>query len=223
MTALEIILLILGIAAFGLSFILPAGGEKTDAGTRELVEKEAKDAIAREVDGAKEKIDEMVEDTVNYAVEKTERSLEKVSNQKIMAVNEYSETVLEDINKNHKEVLFLYDMLNDKEKNIQSAVSKAEKTVKDIQVQTDTADEEKPEEEFTELKPKKISEAPKAAKPERVAEPDISFTKEEGSEGNHNERILEMHKQGKSNVAIAKELGLGVGEVKLVIDLFEGV
>lgn len=223
MTALEIILLILGIAAFGLSFILPAGGEKTDAGTRELVEKEAKDAIAREVDGAKEKIDEMVEDTVNYAVEKTERSLEKVSNQKIMAVNEYSETVLEDINKNHKEVLFLYDMLNDKEKNIQSAVSKAEKTVKDIQVQTDTADEEKPEEEFTGLKPKKISEAPKTAKPERVAEPDISFTKEEGSEGNHNERILEMHKQGKSNVAIAKELGLGVGEVKLVIDLFEGV
>lgn len=223
MTALEIILLILGIAAFGLSFILPAGGEKTDAGTRELVEKEAKDAIAREVDGAREKIDEMVEDSVNYAVEKTERSLEKVSNQKIMAVNEYSETVLEDINKNHKEVLFLYDMLNDKEKNIQSAVSKAEKTVKDIQVQTDTADEEKPEEEFTELKPKKISEVPKAAKSERVAEPDISFTKEEGSEGNHNERILEMHKQGKSNVAIAKELGLGVGEVKLVIDLFEGV
>ncbi len=223
MTALEIILLILGIAAFGLSFILPAGGEKTDAGTRELVEKEAKDAIAREVDGAKEKIDEMVEDTVNYAVEKTERSLEKVSNQKIMAVNEYSETVLEDINKNHKEVLFLYDMLNDKEKNIQSAVSKAEKTVKDIQVQADATDEEKPVEEFTERKPKKISEASGAANSERVEEPDISFTKEEGSEGNHNERILEMHKQGKSNVAIAKELGLGVGEVKLVIDLFEGV
>lgn len=106
MTALEIILLILGIAAFGLSFILPAGGEKTDAGTRELVEKEAKDAIAREVDGAKEKIDEMVEDTVNYAVEKTERSLEKVSNQKIMAVNEYSETVLEDINKTTKRSCF---------------------------------------------------------------------------------------------------------------------
>ena len=40
---------------------------------------------------------------------------------------------------------------------------------------------------------------------------------------NSNERILELHKAGKSNMAIAKELGLGIGEVKLVIDLFEGM
>lgn len=40
---------------------------------------------------------------------------------------------------------------------------------------------------------------------------------------NNNERILELHKMGKSNMAVAKELGLGVGEVKLVIDLFEGL
>ncbi len=49
---------------------------------------------------------------------------------------------------------------------------------------------------------------------------DISFMQDGG---NNNERILELHKQGKSNVSIAKELGLGVGEVKLVIDLFEGM
>ncbi len=29
-----------------------------------------------------------------------------------------------------------------------------------------------------------------------------------------------MNKEGKSNLEIAKELGLGVGEVKLVVDLF---
>ncbi|MBP5746342.1 MAG: hypothetical protein J6W58_08610 [Lachnospiraceae bacterium] len=40
---------------------------------------------------------------------------------------------------------------------------------------------------------------------------------------NSNDRILELHKAGKSNMAIAKELGLGIGEVKLVIDLFEGI
>ena len=34
---------------------------------------------------------------------------------------------------------------------------------------------------------------------------------------------MELHKAGKSNMAIAKELGLGLGEVKLVIDLFEGM
>ena len=42
------------------------------------------------------------------------------------------------------------------------------------------------------------------------------------SEKNNNDRILQLHKAGKSNMAIARELGLGIGEVKLVIDLFEG-
>ena len=39
---------------------------------------------------------------------------------------------------------------------------------------------------------------------------------------NNNDKILRLHKEGKSSVAIAKELGLGVGEVKLVINLFKG-
>ena len=34
-----------------------------------------------------------------------------------------------------------------------------------------------------------------------------------------NKQIIEMHKAGKSNMVIARELGLGIGEVKLVIDL----
>ncbi len=38
---------------------------------------------------------------------------------------------------------------------------------------------------------------------------------------NNNEKILRLHKLGKSETAIAKDLGLGVGEVKLVIDLFK--
>ena len=38
--------------------------------------------------------------------------------------------------------------------------------------------------------------------------------------GNRNEAVLKLHAEGKSNVAIAKELGLGVGEVKLIIDLY---
>lgn len=40
---------------------------------------------------------------------------------------------------------------------------------------------------------------------------------------NSNGRILELHRAGKSNMAIARELGLGIGEVKLVIDLYEGL
>ena len=54
-----------------------------------------------------------------------------------------------------------------------------------------------------------------------VSTVDIQFAKDNGR--NSNERILDLHKAGKSNMAIAKELGLGLGEVKLVIDLLEGV
>ena len=39
---------------------------------------------------------------------------------------------------------------------------------------------------------------------------------------NNNDKILRMYKEGMSSVDIAKELGLGVGEVKLVINLFKG-
>ncbi len=52
---------------------------------------------------------------------------------------------------------------------------------------------------------------------------DIRFAQGKDNGRNSNERILELHKAGKSNMAIAKELGLGLGEVKLVIDLFEGM
>ena len=59
----------------------------------------------------------------------------------------------------------------------------------------------------------------------RVVEPIMSVITEDvvvtDDSTNNNELILKLHKQGKSNVAIAKELGLGVGEVNLVIDLFE--
>ena len=50
----------------------------------------------------------------------------------------------------------------------------------------------------------------------------INFTQETDVQGrNYNDRVLELYKSGKSNVAIARELNLGVGEVKLVIDLYK--
>ena len=39
---------------------------------------------------------------------------------------------------------------------------------------------------------------------------------------NTNEIILEMKQNGMSIMEIARELGLGVGEVKLVVDLYQG-
>ncbi len=244
MGTLEIVLLLVGGVIFVLSFIIPSKMEGMSKETRELVEDEVKNIVNKEMDGMKGKIEDIVDETVTYAMEKTERSLERVSNEKIMAVNEYSDTVLEDINKNHKEVMFLYDMLNDKHQNIKNTVSEVEKTVKEVEQTAKTGkkkeivpkpvDEsvEEKEDDFVVLMPGKAETTTKAikrktpaktAKPADAPELDISFMKEGRKNGNNNERILELHNSGKSNVAIAKELGLGVGEVKLVIDLFEGM
>ncbi len=75
---------------------------------------------------------------------------------------------------------------------------------------------EMPSQEVTEvMSDKEIVEA------STVNNVEIMFATE-GNEENSNDRILELHKAGKSNMAIARELGLGIGEVKLVIDLFKG-
>uniref|UniRef100_UPI004055B7B6 DUF6115 domain-containing protein n=1 Tax=Acetatifactor sp. TaxID=1872090 RepID=UPI004055B7B6 len=50
---------------------------------------------------------------------------------------------------------------------------------------------------------------------------DEPAVEQEETDCNRNEKILKLYRQGKTQVAIAQELGLGVGEVKLVIDLYQ--
>ena len=44
----------------------------------------------------------------------------------------------------------------------------------------------------------------------------------EDEDANHNGKILALCKQGMSDVEIARTLGLGLGEVRLVIGLYKG-
>ncbi|MBQ9123290.1 MAG: helix-turn-helix domain-containing protein [Lachnospiraceae bacterium] len=264
MGAMEIVLLLIGGIIFVLSFVIPAKKEEMSKEAKKAAIDEIKTMIEDEMSDAKGRIEDIVDETVTYSIEKTERALERVSNEKIMAVNEYSDTVLEEIGKSHKEVLFLYDMLNDKQQNLQETVTAATQTAKAVEQTVLAAQYKQPEEpEFDVLKvpvvkvissvaeeesnqqdPSYISDVEaiveevrqeEKAKPAKkkeikgekknpVKSPDISFMPSSSKAGkNNNERILELHAKGKSNVAIAKELGLGIGEVKLVIDLFEGM
>lgn len=293
MSITEIILLILGMLIFIVSFLIPAGGKKEKKETDGIKEEQLKELIHKEVEEAKTKIGDIVEETITYSMEKTERAMDRLTNEKMMAVNEYSDTVLEQINKNHKEAVFLYDMLNDKHENLKQTVSEAAKTgaevkqtVKDAEItakeakkkaieareqaieameatesiqtaseaMTESMEEAVKEEEtdFTPIHAKKVEivkeeaegkkpeEKPKkrtvkkpaektqgasgtanAATEKKASNAELSMTAAAGK-GNK-ERILELHEAGKSNMAIAKELGLGIGEVKLVIDLFQGI
>ena len=390
MSATEIILIVIGVAIFLLGYLMPARKKDIDEEVQLISEDEVRKLVTAEVEHVKDRITDIVDETVSYSIEKAERAMERVTNEKIMAVNEYSDTVLEEINKNHKEVVFLYDMLNDKHDNLMSSINAAtiasdgiKQTARDaeltaseaadkidavlqaadeaadtIQNAQETAIQAKkvaqealriiiniskkrlvdesepveetvvrqeepvvtessdmvwepwpeennevpaiiggtepfeepeelsePEEEVVEIMPEEEAEesvdftpiaprrveiihqpdgdyvageeeelstsaafasmgffAPKTEEYEEIgkknrlrrnsrkdrlqenaATMDIQFTQGKDNGRNSNERILELHKAGKSNMAIAKELGLGLGEVKLVIDLFEGM
>lgn len=232
MGILEIVLLIAGVIIFTGSFFLPLGGEKNTGIDQKAAKEEIHGLVEEEMNNVRSKMQDKMEETSEDAIEKAERALERLTNEKIMAVNEYSDTVLQEIHKNHEEAMFLYDMLNSKHANIKDTVSKMDKAVKAAENKTlenKTAENKAAAEKtatdktagtVAEEKTADASQTETLMQPENS--PEIGFMGETVQEGqNNNEKILEMHKQGKSTVAIAKELGLGVGEVKLVIDLYK--
>lgn len=225
MTGIEIILLILGIIIFAVSFLIPEPRQKIDTKALEDGAERVKEIVDEQMKEAKEKLQTSVDETLSYALEKTERSLERISNEKITAVSEFSDTVLEDIHKSHQEVIFLYDMLHDKQKNLLETAKEIEKTSAIARETRDELESTVQEAVSAEVQEAVVSGKAAAADPADVSgeDPDtaVQKTTETGEETNNNEKILEMHRQGRSNVAIAKELGLGVGEVNLVIGLFE--
>ena len=232
MGILEIVLLIAGVIIFTGSFFLPLGGEKNTGIDQKAAKEEVHGLVEEEMNNVRSKMQDKMEETSEDAIEKAERALERLTNEKIMAVNEYSDTVLQEIHKNHEEAMFLYDMLNSKHANIKDTVSKMDKAVKAAENKTlenktaenkaaaDKTAADKTAGTVAEEKTADASQTESLIQPENS--PEIGFMGETVQEGqNNNEKILEMHKQGKSTVAIAKELGLGVGEVKLVIDLYK--
>lgn len=232
MGILEIVLLIAGVIIFTGSFFLSLGGEKNTGIDQKAAKEEIHGLVEEEMNNVRSKMQDKMEETSEDAIEKAERALERLTNEKIMAVNEYSDTVLQEIHKNHEEAMFLYDMLNSKHANIKDTVSKMDKAVKAAENKTL---ENKTAENKTAAEKTATDKTAGTVAEEKTADafqtetliqpensPEIGFMGETVQEGqNNNEKILEMHKQGKSTVAIAKELGLGVGEVKLVIDLYK--
>jgi len=245
MEPMEIILLIVGVVIFVLSFFIPDKGDKNAGVSKEVTVEEIKKMVEKEMGAIRGQVDDVVEEAITYSMEKTERSLERLSNEKIMAVSEYSDTVLAEIHKNHEEAMFLYDMLNSKHINLKDTVSEVNRTVKEAEdavsdikkvmpepkqesVQDSTVKQERRKPETREQESKKSEvKMPKKEKLPDEGETalDVSMPfeplKVEMPGQNNNEKILELYRQGKSTVAIAKELGLGVGEVKLVIGLYK--
>lgn len=228
MEMMEIILLIAGGVIFVLSFFIP-DRKGASEGLGRSAEEEVRELVRREVESLRGHVDEVVEESISDAMEKAERTLERLCNEKIMAVNEYSDTVLNEIHKNHEETVFLYDMLNNKHTSLKNTVAEvngsvkeAEEMVRSLQQTAEAAVQGGVKSEETiaweQLEPvfPEPEEKEKMVAANQVSE---EWPGEHGQD-NNNEKILRLYKKGKSAVMIAKELGLGIGEVRLVIDLF---
>lgn len=261
---LEVTLLIIGAIILAASFIFSSKSDGPEV-KAELSEKQREDIRNQVINVFDEQADSLKE--------KTSADMDRLAVQKMNEMTEYSETILGEINRNHNEVMFLYDMLNEKKKEINSTVRDLNSVKKEIventrerkaEAGTDGKDEKS---EIAGKSQEKVSVTPKTKK-EKVldqldavadtvaddVEADIipeprkkrrtsnaknaaerarnTVRKETVREsnmdaaafgnGNNNEKILELSRQGKSNVEIAKTLGIGTGEVKLVVDLFKG-
>ena len=298
MNTLEVVLVLIGVGAYAASFVLPE--RKQGKKQPEISQEEIKKLIRDQIPAAKEEIEAEVKEQAEETVEQIERELEKLSNEKIMAVNEYSDSVLEEIQKNHTEVMFLYDMLNEKEQDVKDALKtiyqaktesqtffektvsivdkvdqefdridqelkefqeRASDIIEGVQAQIDEvmkeplvipepvvvqapkeeediekmflSDTDQEKEEFDKglidtlhtIIPEFISE-----KEEEDNEPGVFVEREpkrqhfnflKSSEGNKSEQVMELYKEGLSEVEIAQKLSIGRGEVRLIIGLMK--
>jgi len=248
MSALEIVLMICGIICVIVSYVM--GNGRNDYSENQIVSAEL---TIKQKENIQEQINTVVEKELEALGERTEVTLEKISNTKILEMNEYADTVLSEINRNHNETVFLYDMLNEKAKEVKSTVKDVNVTKKEVarmQAEVSVTEENTQDNEYdidknnaataVEMltrnmdvkhvdnallinnKSNIIVKTTKNKKQvsrqisENVIEMNIQF--EKGA--NNNDKVLKLYKDGKSNKDIAKELSLGVGEVKLVIDLY---
>lgn len=290
MSGIEIALLIAGLIVFAASFVFSSASDKKEAEKVYVV------LSNKQKEDIRNQILSVFDEQMAELKEQSEIELDKLSAQKMNEMNEYSDTILGEINRNHNEVMFLYDMLNEKKKEINNVVrdlnvvkkallAENAKAAQNAQAAPESADlpaaqnaapekkkaaasapekkkaaaptqgakktsagkqadasgkaSDKPKEKLiddtdpeTETepqgKPKPRRKTGKTAA-ERTRNTIMKETEREESKsvevlgsGNNNEKILELSRQGKSNVEIAKALGLGIGEVKLVVDLFKG-
>lgn len=317
MTTLEITLILVGIVFLIGSFMVKDKLSKNDLDKiADMSAEELKVITEKEIKNAELAIDGMLDEHIASKTDETKRNLEKETNSKIMAINEYSDTVLDSINKSHNEIMFLYSMLNDKHEeltrlsgNIEKITAQAKKTFEPVEaskinnLSNKTVLNAKPvvnaapvsnRQAVTEsrgiassdivtgtkntasVKNQNVSAqnmmsqhaaaqnimsqntvvrntaVPNTVVPNMAAQNavvqnvavsnmtaqnmtasntamqsrNLSDTDVQSgrvydiSEINHNPQILRLYKSGKNIVEIAKELGLGKGEVKLVIDLY---
>lgn len=248
MTMIEIILLLVGCVFMIGSFFISEKLSSSELNKiAELSEDELKKIIEREVNNAGTQMDEVIEQKIEEAGEQAERAMENESNEQIMQIHEYSETVMESMKKTHDEIMFLYSMLNDKHTEMTSMTGDLQRLAADIRnlqenlsakagtsirklvaeshvVQQPVMKQNAVVQPMTETIDVQPEPEVQVNRFQEIQEPEQKTEKPEtaDAQGMSNDMILKLYEQGLSKVEIAKQLGRGLGEVNLVIELYKG-
>lgn len=294
MDIIVIICLIIGVGCIGASFFIK---EKADIDNHEkekiaeeirgraLSEDSVKKVKTRVEKGFSEKLSAISEDKLGGFADK----MSEIANDKMLAINDMSGQLMEKIEQNHKEVIFLYDMLNEKSDYLKDFSAKIDglrhelereeerikalnndlddkmikvKEVRQTVIAKPVAPVEVKQEKSRRV-PTGIEQAKAAIKPAEVPAQaknlvkmkkevedipsdindifdtderdifkdaevpeiteeidEIDLSPELTEELSTNDKILKMHSEGKSVMEISKELGMGQGEVQLILGLY---
>ena len=258
MNTLQICLFIFGLIVFVGSFFIT---EKLSSSDTEMIsrlsEKEVKSLVEKELSKASEQMDRLLSEKSEEAVEKIELSTDKDTNEKLMSIGEYSDTILKAMNDSHDEIMFIYQILNEKQETITDMVSEIGKqestlrnmkasiedklkeleakeiSVKEAQIKDGETQELHFKEDVLSLKEAFIQKMDQAeeTKKEKSAIETLQVSKNEkntttgldSSKEEMKKKIVSMHQEGFSEVEIAKKCGVGIGEIKLILGLFDEV
>ena len=204
MGTVEIVLLVIGIICVIVGIIL--GITDNNDHDKDMNPVVSDYDAASQVSKVSQTIDNIIEQKMQDIEDKTEARLDKLSNTKILEMNEYADGVLKEINRNHNEVMFMYDMLNEKDKEIKTTVKDVNGTRMNRNMNT-----------YSEKK----SQNKQSVQNKSAIKNDISEVVLDDALSS-NEKIIKLYNSGYRDVDIAKRLKMGVGEVRLIINLSSG-
>lgn len=288
MNTIIIICLIIGAACVAVSFLMKEN-TGVDSQEKEKIAEEIRakvlsnESIEKVMSKVEKGFTDKLSDIAENKIEESDDRLSEISNNKMLAINEMSGQLIEKIEQNHKEVIFLYDMLNEKSDNLKDFSAKVEGLRKELEneekriktlnhdlddkivkvkevrqtviarpVKTMPVQQEKTEKASTGIERVKAAsvnvtnvdntqadnlvQMQKKEKDETVQNADdkieldqdeikevkvIQVKSESKAELSTNDKILKMKEEGKSIIEISKALGMGQGEVRLILGLFD--
>ena len=236
MTAIEVALLLIGVVfILGSFFVMEKLSPTELSRVAELSEEELRIIMDRELETAGAKISDMADQAVDLSMNQIQRKMEKDTNEKIMAISEYSDTVMEKLQKINNEVTFLYSMLGDKHTETKECMTQ----LNDLVLECQTAQEQARTalHQYQELQIQPIADIHSAELDQTADESeqvnpaeasDIQNDTEMGKSLDEDSsiqirtEILDRYHSGEDLRDVARDLGLGYGEVKLIVELYKG-